>query len=145
MSVYASVLVRKVSGFFYSKSTEHLQTYGLDGNLESSQCNNSRCVKTHQNVLSFPCHVWLQQGWITSATSLLLITSHFFFIISVNELLKIKEDLTKERDDLLQEISRLREQMNDASNLQNKLEQDRADAEEKIQEVRMVLTLYTQL
>ncbi|XP_025095839.1 LOW QUALITY PROTEIN: cilia- and flagella-associated protein 58-like [Pomacea canaliculata] len=54
---------------------------------------------------------------------------------SVNELLKIKEDLTKERDDLLQEISRLREQMNDASNLQNKLEQDRADAEEKIQEL----------
>lgn len=54
---------------------------------------------------------------------------------SVNELLKMKEDLTKERDEQLQEISRLREQVGEANNLQQKLEQDKADSEEKIQEV----------
>lgn len=54
---------------------------------------------------------------------------------SVNELLKMKEDLTRERDDQLQEISRLREHLSEANNLQQKLEQDKADGEEKIQEL----------
>jgi len=54
---------------------------------------------------------------------------------SVNELLKIKEDLTKERDEQLQEISKLREQLGDASTAQQKLEEDKAEAEEKIMEL----------
>ncbi|XP_046562780.1 cilia- and flagella-associated protein 58-like [Haliotis rubra] len=54
---------------------------------------------------------------------------------SVNELLKIKEELTKERDEQLQEITRLREQLAESTNQQGSLEQERANAEEKIQEL----------
>jgi len=54
---------------------------------------------------------------------------------SVNELLKIKEDLTKERDEQLTEISKLREQLGEASATQQRLEQDKAEAEEKIMEL----------
>lgn len=54
---------------------------------------------------------------------------------SVNELLKMKEDLTKERDDQLQEISRLREELSEANTKQTELEQKKSDAEEKIQEL----------
>ncbi|KAL8621368.1 hypothetical protein ACOMHN_048168 [Nucella lapillus] len=54
---------------------------------------------------------------------------------SVNELLKMKEDLTKERDDQLQEISRLREELSDANTKQTDLEQKKSDAEDKIQEL----------
>ncbi|XP_069140522.1 cilia- and flagella-associated protein 58-like [Argopecten irradians] len=54
---------------------------------------------------------------------------------SVNELLKIKEDLTKERDEQLNEIVKLRENLAQASAQQQKLEQDRAECEEKIQEL----------
>lgn len=57
---------------------------------------------------------------------------------SVNELLKIKEELTKERDEQLTEIVKLREGLAQASATQQKLEQDRADCEEKIQEVSVV-------
>lgn len=54
---------------------------------------------------------------------------------SVNELLKMKEDLTKERDEQLQEISRLREDLSDSNTKLTELEQKKADAEEKIQEL----------
>jgi len=54
---------------------------------------------------------------------------------SVNELLKIKEDLTKERDEQLTEISKLREQLGDAQGTQMKLEEDKQEAEEKIMEL----------
>ncbi|XP_059175369.1 cilia- and flagella-associated protein 58-like isoform X2 [Physella acuta] len=54
---------------------------------------------------------------------------------SVNELLKLKEDLTKERDEQLQEITRLRENLADAHTRQQKLETDKADAEEKIMQL----------
>ncbi|XP_046376534.1 cilia- and flagella-associated protein 58-like [Haliotis rufescens] len=54
---------------------------------------------------------------------------------SVNELLKIKEELTKERDEQLQEITKLREQLAESTNQQGTLEQERANAEEKIQEI----------
>jgi DNA repair exonuclease SbcCD ATPase subunit len=53
----------------------------------------------------------------------------------VNELLKLKEDLTKERDEQLQEISRLREELAESNTKQSELEQRKADADEKIQEV----------
>lgn len=54
---------------------------------------------------------------------------------SVNELLKLKEDLTKDRDEQLQEISRLREELSDANTKQAELEQKRTEADEKIQEL----------
>ncbi|XP_071090253.1 cilia- and flagella-associated protein 58-like [Haliotis cracherodii] len=54
---------------------------------------------------------------------------------SVNELLKIKEELTKERDEQLQEITKLREQLAESTSQQGTLEQERANAEEKIQEI----------
>ncbi|KAK3729105.1 hypothetical protein RRG08_005477 [Elysia crispata] len=54
---------------------------------------------------------------------------------SVNELLKIKEDLTKERDEQLVEITKLRENLAEANNLQQKLEEDKHEAEEKIMEL----------
>ena len=58
------------------------------------------------------------------------------FTNSVNELLKIKEDLTKERDEQLQEIVKLREQLADASSRQHDLEITHTEANAKIQEVR---------
>uniref|UniRef100_A0A2C9K519 Cilia- and flagella-associated protein 58 central coiled coil domain-containing protein n=1 Tax=Biomphalaria glabrata TaxID=6526 RepID=A0A2C9K519_BIOGL len=54
---------------------------------------------------------------------------------SVNELLKVKEDLTRERDDQLTEITKLRDLLAQAKAQQQKLEADKADAEEKIQQL----------
>uniref|UniRef100_A0A0B6ZHL9 Cilia- and flagella-associated protein 58 central coiled coil domain-containing protein n=1 Tax=Arion vulgaris TaxID=1028688 RepID=A0A0B6ZHL9_9EUPU len=54
---------------------------------------------------------------------------------SVTELLKIKDDLTKERDEQLTEITKFRDQLTQASATQQKLEVDRAEAEEKIMEL----------
>lgn len=55
---------------------------------------------------------------------------------SVNELLKIKDELTKERDDKLSEISKLREELSGATTKQQKAEQDREEAEMKIAELK---------
>lgn len=55
---------------------------------------------------------------------------------SVNELLKIKEDLTKERDDLLTEIVKGRDQLSDSQNKLSKLEQDQLESHQKIQELQ---------
>ncbi len=54
----------------------------------------------------------------------------------MNELLKAKEDLTKERDEQLAEIVKLREALTESANNQQKAEQDRTEAENKIAEVR---------
>ncbi|KAL5022872.1 hypothetical protein ScPMuIL_002027 [Solemya velum] len=54
---------------------------------------------------------------------------------SVNELLKIKEELTRERDDQLQEIVKLREQMAQVGDQQSALEHAKNEAEEKVQEL----------
>ena len=53
----------------------------------------------------------------------------------MNELLKVKEELTKERDEQLTEIVKLREQMAEAEAEQAKLEEAHEDAKQKIQEV----------
>lgn len=55
---------------------------------------------------------------------------------SVNELLKIKEDLTKERDDLLSQIVKFREDMTAAQDKVNTLETDQEEATMKIQELQ---------
>ena len=56
-------------------------------------------------------------------------------LYSVNELLKIKEDLTKERDDLLQEIVKLREGMSEAHGKIAQMEAEQEDNHQKLQEV----------
>lgn len=63
---------------------------------------------------------------------------HIFFS-SVNELLKMKEELTKERDEQLNDIVKLRESLAQATSQQQKLESDKKECEEKIQEVIKVL------
>ncbi|KAI0235754.1 Cilia- and flagella-associated protein 58 [Lamellibrachia satsuma] len=55
---------------------------------------------------------------------------------SVNELLKMKDDLTKERDEHLSEIVKLREQLTDATSHQVQLEEKQAEATMKIQELQ---------
>ena len=60
---------------------------------------------------------------------------HTFF--SVNELLKIKEELTKERDDQLTDIVKLREQLAQSAATQQHLEEQKQQCEEKIQEVNI--------
>ena len=55
---------------------------------------------------------------------------------SVNELLKMKEDLTRERDEQLAEIVKLREALNNAQENQNNLESNNADAQTKMQELQ---------
>lgn len=48
----------------------------------------------------------------------------------------MKDDLTKERDEHLSEIVKLREQLTDATSHQVQLEEKQAEATMKIQEVR---------
>ncbi|KAK3589418.1 hypothetical protein CHS0354_020747 [Potamilus streckersoni] len=60
---------------------------------------------------------------------------------SVNELLKIKEDLTKERDEQLAEIVKLRDQREQARITEENLEKMRAEAEEKIQELNQEIQM----
>lgn len=55
---------------------------------------------------------------------------------SVNELLKIKDDLTKERDEKLQEITKLREDLSSQLTKQQKAEQERGEAEMRIAELK---------
>lgn len=55
---------------------------------------------------------------------------------SVNELLKIKDELTKERDEKFSEIAKLREELSGATTKQQKAEQDREEAEMKIAELK---------
>ena len=59
---------------------------------------------------------------------------------SVNELLKIKEELTKERDDQLGDIVKLREQLAQSAATQQHLEEQKQQCEEKIQEVQLNLS-----
>ncbi|XP_078588943.1 cilia- and flagella-associated protein 58-like [Branchiostoma floridae x Branchiostoma japonicum] len=62
---------------------------------------------------------------------------------NVNELLKIKEDLTKERDQQLEEIVKLRESLAKAGETAMQAEQDRADAEAKITELNQDIQMRT--
>lgn len=55
---------------------------------------------------------------------------------SVNELLKIKDELTKDRDEKLSEITKMREELSSATSKQQKAEQDREEAEMKIAELK---------
>ena len=48
----------------------------------------------------------------------------------------MKEDLTKERDDLLTEIVKGRDNLSEAQNRLGKLEQDQQESQQRIQEVR---------
>lgn len=59
----------------------------------------------------------------------------FLTILSVNGLLKIKEDLTKEREEHLKEIAKLQEALENSSASQTKLDAEKNKLDEKIQEV----------
>lgn len=67
-----------------------------------------------------------------------LLTNAFSW--SVNELLKAKEDLTNERDDLLSDITHMREQLSAAAAVQKKAEEDREIVEAKIAEVCIIIS-----
>ena len=58
------------------------------------------------------------------------------FVVSVNELLKAKEELTAERDAKLQEIASLREKLTESQQSEQKLEKERDEAQNNLQEVR---------
>ena len=59
----------------------------------------------------------------------------FLFFFSVGEMLKVKEEVTHERDALLKEVTTLREQMENVTAAQQKAEGSIAQAEFKINEV----------
>uniref|UniRef100_H2ZK27 Cilia- and flagella-associated protein 58 central coiled coil domain-containing protein n=1 Tax=Ciona savignyi TaxID=51511 RepID=H2ZK27_CIOSA len=61
---------------------------------------------------------------------------HRFHILIVNELLKMKEEVTHERDELLTEIVSMRERLSAASASQQKAESDRDAAEMKVGELQ---------
>ena len=64
------------------------------------------------------------------------ICKHIYtYDFSVNELLKAKEELTKERDEQLAEIVKLRENLTEAGQKQQKAESDKEEADQKIAEV----------
>jgi len=60
---------------------------------------------------------------------------------SVNELIKVKETLTKERDQLLLEAVGLREELTKCSNAQLKAEAELAEADEKISDMQQDLQM----
>jgi hypothetical protein len=49
--------------------------------------------------------------------------------------LKVKEELTHERDETLQEVAKLREKIAETQDREQKLEKDLDDAQSKVQEV----------
>ncbi|XP_075922472.1 cilia- and flagella-associated protein 58 [Petromyzon marinus] len=55
---------------------------------------------------------------------------------NLNDLLKAKEDLTKERDGLLSDVVRLREDLAQATTQQQKMEQDMTEVEQTISELQ---------
>lgn len=58
-----------------------------------------------------------------------------YFVDSVNELLKVKEELSRERDDLLADVVKLREQVAEAQVKQQQQDQQQQEMISKIQEV----------
>ena len=64
-------------------------------------------------------------------------------LISVNELLKVKEELSRERDDLLAEVVKLRELNAEAQVKQQQQDQQQQDMFSKIQEACLQFTLYS--
>mgnify|MGYP001793985752 CR=1 FL=1 len=66
---------------------------------------------------------------------ILLYVDFFVWACSVNELLKMKDDLTKERDEKLSDIAKLRDELAQSTSRQQKAEHDREEAEMKIAEV----------
>lgn len=57
--------------------------------------------------------------------------------------MKIKDELTKDRDEKLTEVTRQREELANATTKQQKAEQDREEAEMKIAEVEESLMMIT--
>jgi hypothetical protein len=94
--------LNKVLGLLWDRSTGQLMPSSLSSEIK----------KRPQKK----CHIGLLQLY------------NFFHYFSVNELLKMKEDLTKERDEQLAEVVKLREQLAESQSKQTKLETDQEDA-----------------
>lgn len=58
-----------------------------------------------------------------------------FFFFSIRDLLKFKEEVTKERDQLLSEVVKLRESLAQTTEQQQELEQHKEEAEHTISQV----------
>jgi len=58
---------------------------------------------------------------------------------SVSELLKVRDDLTAERDDKVREIAGLREKVAASQESELKLEKERDEAQNKLQEVIIII------
>lgn len=66
------------------------------------------------------------------------LTSVLFFF-SIRDLLKFKEEVTKERDQLLTEVVKLRESLAQITEQQQEMERCREEAEQTITQVRFVM------
>jgi chromosome segregation ATPase len=62
---------------------------------------------------------------------------------SVNELVKMKEDLTRERDEKLKEIAMLREKIAETQENEQKLEREHEESQSKIQELQQDIQMRT--
>lgn len=58
-----------------------------------------------------------------------------FFLFSIRDLLKFKEEVTKERDQLLSEVVKLRENLAQTTEQQQETERAKEDAEQTINQV----------
>lgn len=58
-----------------------------------------------------------------------------FFLFSIRDLLKFKEEVTKERDQLLSEVVKLRENLAQTTEQQQETERAKEDAEHTINQV----------
>lgn len=56
----------------------------------------------------------------------------------MNGLLKMKEDLTKERDEYLKEIAKLQEASKKSNSIQSKIKEEKHKLDKKIQRVRNI-------
>lgn len=59
-----------------------------------------------------------------------------FFLVSIRDLLKFKEEVTKERDQLLSEVVKLRENLVQTTEQQQETERAKEDAQQTINQVR---------
>lgn len=59
-----------------------------------------------------------------------------FFLFSIRDLLKFKEEVTKERDQLLSEVVKLRESLAQTTGQQQETERSKEEAEQVISQVR---------
>jgi septal ring factor EnvC (AmiA/AmiB activator) len=100
----------------------------------------SKCVWDFGYVPLTLVLVFFEGAMLLTATDLEDLLVKLCFDCSVNELLKVKEELTRERDETLQEVAKLREKIAETQDKEQKLEKELDDAQSKIQEVRKLVS-----